>query len=710
MNLSSLLGGAGVAGVAMREEEEARRIARQNQLRLENLNREDAARQQLLRNMQNLPDFGAPPVEQIPEFGGAERPRLPVLGAPTPPPPIPQAPTRQPENKPPALLPGKRSLTQGEFLALPADERKRRLDLYNKQQQAATGANARTYTGPMQAGVVAPPYVPATEDDFLLTLPTGQSTGPKTRGGPRKKAGLEAPAPTLPPAVGAVVGTGPLPTTVTGAELSGKASDILRYRVGQIPDVIQSPFIQSLVQRAQQLGVDPVAAIAISGIETSYGISKATSVQGAVGALQVTPGTFKRMKDWFTDPQKIKEYNIDQRLVDAAVRMQQGTPQGDVDAGLLLLKYNELIGVPKELWGAGYQGNADTVKKLGRPVKASDRNNLSNTDYNNIYTNLYNSVYNAMGGGEIVPLGEPITSPVAPPPGLAPAKIAVTAPAAPPPGLAPGAAPTGPGPATQLVSPRGGVDTSGVRSPSAYYIGRPDVVAYERQNLDSVYNYQRQMLIANYQAQMSAGRAYEAQAIAGQLLTLDQGYRTGRLLLDGRSAIDILEYQNDPRAVASVLSTFRNQNIDFQPVNNGTYNMLIDGQNVGNYTPTKIADMVKDYTDAEWVKARNASAADVAKMRVEAGLETEMKLVEANAQFIRDAYLEAIKGNNAVKAELAKQTGIQLFNMANGQTIIVSGDGKQLGIIDPRDKQVVDMNGVKIPLPPTIRKSQVTFR
>lgn len=687
MNLSSLLGGAGVAGVAMREEEDARRIARQNQLRLENLNREDAARQQLLRNMENLPDFGAPPVGQMPEFSGAERPRLPVLGAPTPPPPIPQAPTRQPENKPPALLPGKRSLTQGEFLALPAAERKRRLDIYNKQQQAATGANARTYTGPMQAGVVAPPYVPATEDDFLLTLPTGQSTGPKTRGGARKRAGLEAPAPTLPPEVGAAVGVGPLPATITGAELSEKASSIFQRRSDQLSTAMQSPFIQSLVQRAQQLGVDPAAAIAISGIETGYGIggTAATSGVGAKGVLQVMPGTFTLMKKWFTDPRNIQQYNIDQRLVDAATRMEQGTPQGDLDAGLLRMKYSELIGVPRELWGAAYQANADSVAKVGRPIDASD-GNLTNTEYNSIYTNLYNSAFNALGGGQIAPTGQ-----------------GVTAPAAPPSGLAPGAVPTGPGPATQLVSPRGGVDTSGVRSPSAYYIGRPDVVAYERQNLDSVYNYQRQMMIANYQAQMSAGRAYEAQAIAGQLLTLDQGYRTGRLLLDGRSAIDILEYQNDPRAVASVLSTFRGQEIDFQPVNNGTYNMLIGGQNVGNYTPVQISDMVKEYIDAEWVKARNASAADVAKMRVEAGLETEMKLVEANAQFIRDAYLEAIKGNNAVKAELAKQTGLEFFNMADGKTVIFSKDGKQLGIIDPRDGQVVDMDGVKIPLPPTIR-------
>ena len=699
MNLSGLLGGAGVAGAAMRKEEEAQRVAQDNQLRLEALNRENAARKNYIESASNLPDF--PPVVQIPSFGGTDRPLFPVAPAPqeaAPALPIPQAAPRVFENKPPPPAGYYPKITRGEFLALPEADRKKRLDTYNQQQRVEFGkaaGSARSYTGPMQAAVVAPVYVPATEEDFVLTLSSGAGSGGSRRGGTRKRAGLVVQPPGMAPELAGSLGVGPLqaPTDLTG--MTEKAGRIYQRNTENMPKAFQSPFIQSLLQRAQQLGVDPAAAVAISALESGYGIggTKATSGAGARGVMQVLPVTFADMKRWYTDPAEIKRYNIPQELVDAATNMQQGTPEGDVDAGLLRLRYNEFVGVPPELWGAAYQASAEQVRDANRPLKTDD-GNITNDEYNSIYINLYNEAAGLLGG---VAPAAPAVPGVTPPPAALPPSL--TPPQQP-------AAAAGTGPATQLVAPRGGVDTSGVKSPSAFYVGRPDVVAYERSNLDSSFQYQRQMLVNMYKAEMSAGRAREAQAAALQILTLDQGYKTARLLLDGRVALDVLEYQNDPRPVAAILSAFRGQDINFQPVQNGTYNMIINGRTMGNYTPQKISEDVKEYTDSEWVRARNAAAADLGKLRATKGIETEMKLVEANAQFIQQAYLEGIKGNNAVKAELAKQTGLQIFNMANGQTVLFSQDGKKLGIIDPRKDQVVLMDGTEVPLPSIYRPTQ----
>ena len=46
LNLGGLLAGAGVVGQAMRQEEEAQRVARQNQLKIEEQNRLELLRQQ----------------------------------------------------------------------------------------------------------------------------------------------------------------------------------------------------------------------------------------------------------------------------------------------------------------------------------------------------------------------------------------------------------------------------------------------------------------------------------------------------------------------------------------------------------------------------------------------------------------------------------------------------------------------------------------
>jgi hypothetical protein len=737
MNFSSLLGGAGVAGVAMRKEEEAQRTARDNQLKLEALNREDLSRRELLKNMSGMPEFGAPPTGSMIDVDALGRKRYPVAPAPVeaaPQLPIPQAEPRVPENRPPPPEGYYKKITQQEFLMLDPAERKRRLDLYNAQETEAyskamssreefakyVAAKKKTGFNMYNVGEnaftrVAPEPPVYTEDDFLLTLPSNRNDGPQTRGrGFRKRAGLVAPTPGMAPELAGALGVGPLQVPDSLAGLTDKADNIYQRRSSQVPQALQSPFIQSLIQRAQQLGVNPAAAVTISALETGYGLggTEATSGVGARGVMQVMPTTFASMKKWYTDPANIKQYNIPQKLVDAATNMQQSTPEGDVDGGLLRLKYNEFVGVPPELWGAAYQASAEQVRDAKRPLKASD-GNITNDEYNSIYVNLYNQIATALGG--VAPSVPGVTPPpLAPPPSLTPPAVAATPPAAAagaPPAVAatPPAAAAGTGPATQLVAPRGGVNTSGVKSPSAFYIGRPDVVAYERKNLDSMFDYQRQMMIATYKAEMTAGRPREAQAIAAQIMNIDQGYKTGRLLLDGRAALDILEYQNDPRPVASVLSTFRGQDVNFQPVQNGTYNMFIGNQNVGNYSATEISELVKEYTDAEWVKARNASASKVAELRFTKGLETQGKLLEANATMIRESYLEAIKGNNAIRTELAKQTGIKL--LASGDTVYVySEDGKTIGTIDPRTGQVVDMDGVKVPLAPLYRPSQSTPR
>jgi len=177
---------------------------------------------------------------------------------------------------------------------------------------------------------------------------------------------------------------------------SEKANKRLTDLVNLAPQALQKEDTKYLVGRSQELGVDPAAAVAIYGIESSYGAAKGASTAGAKGSMQVMDKTFKGMKTWFTDPKNIEAYNISPELQQAAAAMVRGTPQGEMDAGLLVLKYNELIGVPKNLWGAGYQGNANQVLKKGAPLNATD-GGMTNSDYNGVYVGLYNNISRALG-------------------------------------------------------------------------------------------------------------------------------------------------------------------------------------------------------------------------------------------------------------------------------------------------------------------------
>ncbi len=156
-----------------------------------------------------------------------------------------------------------------------------------------------------------------------------------------------------------------------------------------------------VLSEAFKLDLDPAAAIAIFAIETDFGGNVKTSGKNAKGLFQVTDATARQLTDWFSNQDNIKRYNIPQHIVDYAKEASreyynrgssgQKSLGGNAKMGLLRLKYNEIIGVPKDLWGAAYQGNADSVKQRGMPLPAWD-DTLTNYDYNSAYISIYNSI------------------------------------------------------------------------------------------------------------------------------------------------------------------------------------------------------------------------------------------------------------------------------------------------------------------------------
>lgn len=241
--------------------------------------------------------------------------------------------------------------------------------------------------------------VPLTREQFLANLAANEQAGKGDMQTP-PAAGL-TPQGQTPPTAG-VQTLQPTADVAIGDAADPKVAAITQYSAqtvaarapalsANINKAVASEQGQAIINRAKALGVDPAAAMAVYGIESSFGAGTGTSGAGAKGPLQVMPDQAQRLKVWFTTPTNIQRYGIPQEVVDAA----RGIDAGSIDAGLLQLKYNELIGLPKNLWGAGYQGNADEVRKAGAPLPVHDAGNgtkgLTNSDYNKLYVELYNS-------------------------------------------------------------------------------------------------------------------------------------------------------------------------------------------------------------------------------------------------------------------------------------------------------------------------------
>lgn len=289
---------------------------------------------------------------------------------------------------------GQQPWTQETFRALPAAEQQKIFEAERQKRR-------KWVSGPMGVGGFAQSTL--TMDEFVKEMPTRDKVmseqtvdqtgkGDFTPNAPAPAAGLDTSG----------AQTAPLPAPPGSEETLAAPSRKLQSHLGRaakIPSVVGSKQGQALIRRATELGVDPAAAIALSGIETDFGANVKDSVQGAQGILQVMPDTFRGMKTWFSDPANIEQYNIPEALVIAAQNMQPGS----MDAGLLRLKYNELVGVPKNLWGAAFQSNAEQVRDAGSPLAISDGNGFSNADYNTAYVALYNEARNYVNIATEVP-------------------------------------------------------------------------------------------------------------------------------------------------------------------------------------------------------------------------------------------------------------------------------------------------------------------
>ena len=195
-----------------------------------------------------------------------------------------------------------------------------------------------------------------------------------------------------------------------------RTKKLIDGRIEGLKTQIDGDKVQEVYRAANEIGIDPFAAIAIFGIESDFGRAKGVSAKGAVGGMQVMPEQFNRLKKWFADPANLEQIKNAFRMPNGEVNMARveyaiqtfsnmkqpgsrgrGTPNANIYAGLAQLVYNKAIGLPKNLWGAGYQGNANEVLAAGRPLMVDD-GNISNSDYNRAYVSLYNHIQQTYGG------------------------------------------------------------------------------------------------------------------------------------------------------------------------------------------------------------------------------------------------------------------------------------------------------------------------
>jgi predicted ThiF/HesA family dinucleotide-utilizing enzyme len=472
----------------------------------------------------------------------------------------------------------------------------------------------------------------------------------------------------------------PLAGPPAPAQVSDKAQSVLTRLANALPAQVNNDQTKAVLQRAQQFGVDPAATLAVYGIESSYGANPGASAKGATGPMQVTEDTFKRMKRWYTDPANIQKYNIPPVMADAARAMVRGTPQGDVDAGLLRLKYNEYIGVPRELWGAAYQSNAEEVRAAGRPLPRTD-GNLTNTEYNAVYAGLYNQAYAALTGGAMTPAAQAGVRPAAAP-GAAPvAGVAgIQIPGAP---AAPAVAAPAVAAATAPIAKAEGVPDQ-VRTTTNRYLADPQSIGVEfssaaqqrqiiAQQRDQAARLSQIMRQSATREGMTRSLALDQEVTKYDLMLAQQNDQMLQLM--GMQGLMDLRVANDPRRLAGVLSQYTGYPVNLQMRSDGKYNMFTNGQMTQEGIAREgLESMFLQTISAEARKTAMASAVKEREMarkyQYEAMNEREKQLLTT----LRETSSRNIMGQWMYNIAQLKDKGIKATAQPDGSILMQQGD------------------------------------
>jgi hypothetical protein len=267
---------------------------------------------------------------------------------------------------------------------------------------------------------------------------------------------------------------------------------------------------------------------------------------------------------------------------------------------------------------------------------------------------------------------------------------------------------TEPGPVAQSLSQPAGVRTAPTEKPSVFYAKNTGAIPLERQLLDQDYQQSRAIAASRYDSLVKAGMMNEANALKDQVVTLDRTYRNNRLVLDGMQAVMAVEYGGDPRMIGQVVSAYTGQQIDFQPLSDGRFRMLMPNQqgelvSRGDYTRKEIGIMAKQLFDTKFRETTSASQAEFAKMVLEQQLDMQTEIGKQNAQTIREATIAMIGRGNKEREIMIGQREYKLtVDTSSGGAYLSTKDGADIFYIDPQGRKI-ELGGRQYTVPSKTR-------
>jgi hypothetical protein len=652
MNIGQLLGGAGVVGQGMREAENAARVARQNQLVIEEQNR-TADLQKRLAGLQ-MPAFqqvGAAQFGQQFQPGAA----MPMGGMPTPvvPAAVSAAPVGGGQPLPPGMQPSQAGAGRGMINPplvgqpqpmTPAEIQRKRdriallraptaaLDVI--QSPVAAGLNIFGL-GVFGAQNVAGRVVNAITGE--ATLPTDKSSS-KFSATPFYDRFVRQPEQALNARLGTPPAAAPAPAPAAAPAAGTPNKTALSY------DNKNTPYDSLMQQSAAQYGIDPVIFKRLIGTESSFnptavsprgekfglGIAQIAAVHGLTREQMLDPNTAipfaaqlyaqELQKAGGNHEQALQKYK---GASSAQGKASMAGPIGTILSGLTVSAQAAATGTPTA--AAAATGAPQTLE-----VPKTQARNMEMAEFY---------------------LADPKSIPY---------------------------------------------EMQQINQMAQQQAALLTQQRNEAAQLASVY-----MQSGTAQGIQAATRLRETinQADAG-LLQLRQQVQQKQMYLQGMQGLLEFAGANDPRRLSGVLSQIMGTPVGIQPRPDGNYNYFVNGvKTQDGMTPAQLGSMALKAFSSEARQTASASAA------LENELALKQKYGDAVVNAARDIQKAIVDGEYKVAAERAKKMGFEVKPIGDGSgKLAIVKDGIEFFVFDPNEPKKVETPFGDITLPSTARR------
>ncbi len=435
-------------------------------------------------------------------------------------------------------------------------------------------------------------------------------------------AGLTPPtapaAPAAPVAPAEPIAAMPEPTLMP--QLPAKQESRYNSLTTRMPQELEKASTQALVQRAQELGVDPAAALAVYALENNYG-GTATSGAGARGTMQVMKVAYDDVLRIFPDSGLPANYN------DATTEQLQ-------DAGLLYIKaLQENYGVATNLLGAAYHAGPRKEIREGRVPGTYDKAaDIATADHNAMFVGLYNNAAQILGSEAVeMPAGG------RPPAGLGEAKTP------------------------------SGISEKKIYDSSQFYLANPNAVSRDMQFMlnrrSQMEQYARNFMYIGTPEMVMKGMELQA-----QLTAMDERM----YYLQGMQGLQELSFANDPRRLSAVWSEFAGVPVQIVPRQDGLYDVDVNGVTMREGVSQN--EIVKQATLAFSEEARSRES-QMAMSIGEKALEFEFWNKEENVKLANEIQKTYATLGADIAIERAKQKQMDIVETMEGLYLIDNTTG-----------------------------------